>query len=71
MCGKQLINIWLAFRILGLEMNFDNFISVTYICFGMLEILSLHLGIKIVEQVARINNRKTVFAEFLSNSTFR
>ena len=32
MCGKQLINIWLAFRILGLEMNFNNFISVTYIC---------------------------------------
>jgi len=31
MCGKQLINIWLAFRILGLEMNFDNFISVTCI----------------------------------------
>jgi len=29
MCGKQLINIWLAFRILGLEMNFDNFIGVT------------------------------------------
>jgi len=36
----------------------------------MLEILSLHLDIKIVEQVARINNRKTVSAEFLSNSTF-
>jgi len=36
MCGKQLINIWLAFRILGLEMNFDNFISVTCICVGML-----------------------------------
>jgi len=31
MCGKKLINIWLAFRILGLEMNFDNFISVTCI----------------------------------------
>jgi len=25
---------------------------------------------KMVEQVARINNRKSVFAEFLSNSTF-
>jgi hypothetical protein len=24
MCGKTLINIWLAFRILALEMNFDN-----------------------------------------------
>ena len=30
-CGKQLINIWLAFRVLGLEMNFDNFIGVTCI----------------------------------------
>jgi len=30
MCGKQLINIWLAFRILG-RMNFDNFIRVTCI----------------------------------------
>ena len=28
MCGKQLINIWLNFTILELEMNFDNFISV-------------------------------------------
>jgi hypothetical protein len=70
MCGKQLINIWLAFRILGLEMNFDNFISVTCICVGMLEIVSFHSDIKMVGQVARLNNRKTVFAEFLSNSTF-
>jgi hypothetical protein len=31
MCGKQVINIWLAFRILGLEMNFDNSIGVTCI----------------------------------------
>ena len=23
--GKKVINIWLAFRILGLEMNFDRF----------------------------------------------
>jgi len=37
MCGKQLINIWLAFRILRLEMNFDNFIGV--IC-----ILCWHIG---------------------------
>jgi len=51
-------------------MNFDNFISVTCIFVGILEIISLHLDIKMVEQVARINNRKTVFAEFLSNSTF-
>jgi hypothetical protein len=70
MCGKQLINIRLAFRILGLEINFDNFISVTCICVGMLEIVSLHLEIKMVGQVARLNNRKTVFAEFLSSSTF-
>jgi hypothetical protein len=69
MCGKQLIKIWLAFRILGLEINFDNFISVTCICVGMLEIVSLHLDIKMVRQVARIN-RKTAFAKFLSNSTF-
>ena len=34
-----------------------------------MEILSLHLDMKMFEQVARINNRKTVFAEFLSNST--
>ena len=33
MCGKELINIWLALRILGLEMNFDNFIDVTCILF--------------------------------------
>jgi hypothetical protein len=51
-------------------MNFDNLISVTCICVGILEILSLHLDMKMVEQVARINNRETVFAEFLSNSTF-
>jgi hypothetical protein len=51
-------------------MNFDNFISVTCICVGILEILSLHLDMKMVEQVACINNRKTVFAEFLSNSIF-
>jgi hypothetical protein len=25
-CEKKLINIWLAFRILGPEINFDNFI---------------------------------------------
>jgi len=30
----------------------------------------LHLDIKMVEQVAHISNRKTVSAEFLSNSTF-
>jgi hypothetical protein len=70
MCGKQLINISLAFKILGLEINFDNFISVTCIRVGMLEIVSLHLDINMVGQVARINDRKTVFAEFLSNSTF-
>jgi hypothetical protein len=29
--GKKVINIWLAFKILGLEMNFDNFIGVTWI----------------------------------------
>ena len=51
-------------------MNFDNFISVTCICVGILEILSSHLDIKVVEQVARINNRETVFVEFRSNSTF-
>jgi hypothetical protein len=28
---KKLINIWLDFRILGLEIKFDNFISVTRI----------------------------------------
>jgi hypothetical protein len=60
MCGNQLINIWLAFRILGFEMNFDNFISVTCVCVGMLVTVSLHLDIKMVGQVARINNRKTV-----------
>jgi len=31
MCGNKLINIWLTFRILGLEMNFDNIISLTCI----------------------------------------
>jgi hypothetical protein len=51
-------------------MNFDNSISVTCIYVGILEILSLHLDMKMVEQVARIDNRKTVSAEFLSNSTF-
>jgi len=51
-------------------MNFDNFISVTCICVGIFEILSLHLDMKMVEQVARISNRKTVSAVFLSNSTF-
>jgi hypothetical protein len=29
MCGKKLISIWLTFRILGLEMNFDNIICKT------------------------------------------
>ena len=31
MFGKKLINIWLAFRILGLGMNFDNTVCVTCI----------------------------------------
>jgi hypothetical protein len=69
MCGKQIINIWLAFRVLGLEMNFVNFISVTCICW--------HVGnckfafrYKNGWEVARIKNRKFVFAEFLSKSTF-
>jgi hypothetical protein len=30
-CEKKLMNIWLLFRILGLEMNFDNFRDVTCI----------------------------------------
>ena len=70
MFGKWLINIRLAFSILGLEMNFDNFIIVTCIFVGIFEILSFHLDMKMVEQVARIDNTKTVFAEFLSNSSF-
>jgi len=37
MYGKLLFDIWLVFRILGLEMNFDNFISVT-------RILCWHIG---------------------------
>ena len=44
-------------------MNFDNFISVTCICVGILEILSLHLDMKMVKQVARVNNRNTVSAD--------
>jgi hypothetical protein len=51
-------------------MNFDNFISVTCIWVGILEILSLYLDMKMGEQVAHISHRKTVSAEFLSNSTF-
>jgi hypothetical protein len=31
MYEKKLINIWLVFRILVLEMNFDNFTGVTCI----------------------------------------
>ena len=31
MHGKKLIDIWLAFRILGLEMKSDNFLGVTCI----------------------------------------
>jgi hypothetical protein len=31
MCGKYLINVWLAFRILELEINFYNFIGVNCI----------------------------------------
>jgi len=38
MRGKQLTNIWLALRILGLEMNFDNFVGVTCI-------LCWHIGL--------------------------
>jgi len=33
MYEKKVINIWLAFRILGFEMNFDNFVGVTSILF--------------------------------------
>jgi hypothetical protein len=51
-------------------MNFDNFIGVTCICVGILEISNLHLDVEIVKQVARTNSRKTVCAEFLSNSTY-
>jgi len=39
-------------------------------CVGILEILNLHLDIKMVEQVAHISNTKTAYAEFLSKSTF-
>jgi hypothetical protein len=31
MCGKEVINIWLAFRILELETNFGDLIFVTFI----------------------------------------
>jgi len=31
MYEKKVINVWLASRILGLEINFDNFIGVTCI----------------------------------------
>jgi hypothetical protein len=70
MCGKKLINIWLAFRILGLGKNFDNFIGVTCILCWHIENFKFHLDIKMDEQVAHTSNRKTAYAEFLSNSTF-
>jgi hypothetical protein len=58
MKGEELFNIWLAFEILGLEMNFDNFICVTCISYTWpVEIL--------VEQVARIDDRKTVYVPIL------
>jgi hypothetical protein len=40
--------------LVGLEINFDNFISALAFCVGILEILSLHLDTKTVEQVALI-----------------
>jgi len=33
MCGKRQINIWLAFGVLGLEMNFDSIMDVTCILY--------------------------------------
>jgi len=46
--------------LVGLEMNFNNFISVTCILCWHIGNLSLHLDMKMVEQVAHISNRKTV-----------
>ena len=40
MCGKKVINIWLAFRILKLEINCDNF------CVAIVEILHLQFRYK-------------------------
>jgi len=50
MCGKQLINIWLAFRILGIEMNFDNFIGVTCILCWHIGNFKFAFTCKMVEQ---------------------
>jgi len=44
---EKLVDIWFVFRILELEVNFGNFISVTCIlCVGMVEILNLQLRYK-------------------------
>jgi hypothetical protein len=52
-------------------MNFNNFISVTYILCWHIGNFKFAFRYENVEQVACINNRKTVFAEFLSNSICR
>jgi hypothetical protein len=70
MCGNKLINIWLAFTILGLENNFNNIISVTCILCWHIRNFKFEFTYKKVEQFAHTSSRKTVYAEFLSNSTF-
>jgi len=44
---QKLVDIWFVFRILELEVNFGDFISVTRIlCVGLVDILNLQLRYK-------------------------
>ena len=63
--GKRWIDIWLVFISLDLEMRFDNFTRATCILYiDLAETLNFQLRC-LVEEVARINNRKTVRANSL------
>ena len=63
--GKRRIDIWLVFINLDFEMRFDNFTLATWILYiDLVETLNFQLRC-LVEKVAHINNRKTVYADSL------
>jgi hypothetical protein len=66
MYGKErLVDIWFTFEILEILLKFGNFIRV--FCISYIDLIKI---LNLIELVVRVSNKKTVLAEFLSNSTF-
>ena len=58
---EKLVDIWFVLRILEFEVNFGNFICVTYVLYvSLVENSKFAVRVCLVEQVARTSNRKTV-----------